>query len=601
MTLYAPPTDHHAYRLVARRVLLGRPALVTACTAAVVFSMATSGNSPRATAETHPPAMSAIATAAVALSIPTDLPEAQQAPATLPDFDDANEMIRAVIKRAHPRFEARPLPDTEFQADISPADLPDEPKPTLRMASLIPPEASAPFDGDSLFPRIPDTTSLAIVPPVLPRHAHRDDPAEIDTDSGFEASATGAPASSEAEPARHKVDGVTAKGGETLAELLDAFSINDDDKRATLVALRADSIKETLSEDDRVDLAFTPNRKLGTNRLVAIRLTLDPSDRDGGRKLELRWDGEMYDLWAGLEPAPKAAAEESFRPVTTSEALGDHLLGMGEPERVFLQGVVKTSLYEAADDAGMTPGEAKTLTDIFRYLVDFERDLRPGDRFEVLFDKKENGDYGDIVYAMIENQGRQMALFRAQTGEESVEYFDRDGKTNRRALMRTPLAYARVSSNYGMRRHPIDGYRKMHKGVDFRARTGTPIVAAGNGIVDYVGRRGGYGKYIRIRHNTTYKTAYAHLSRYRKGLTKGARVKQGDIIGYVGSTGRSTGPHLHFEVLENGKQINPMSVGDFGPIRSLTGSELARFKARIARINLVLAEMRPATVIATVE
>ena len=141
----------------------------------------------------------------------------------------------------------------------------------------------------------------------------------------------------------------------------------------------------------------------------------------------------------------------------------------------------------------------------------------------------------------------------------------------------------------------------MHKGVDFRAARGTPIVAAGNGVVDYVGRRGGYGKYIRIRHNRTYKTAYAHLSRYAKGLTSGSRVKQGDVIGYVGSTGRSTGPHLHFEVLENGKQVNPMEVGDFGPIRSLSGSDLARFKAGIARINLVLAELRPKTVVATIE
>jgi len=219
----------------------------------------------------------------------------------------------------------------------------------------------------------------------------------------------------------------------------------------------------------------------------------------------------------------------------------------------------------------------------------------------VLFDKKANGDYGDIVYAMIENRGRQVALFRGQTGTDSFEYFDQDGKTNKRSLMRTPLAYARVSSNYGMRRHPIDGYRKMHKGVDFRASTGTPIVAAGNGVVDYLGRRGGYGKYIRIRHNGTYKTAYAHLSRYAQGLSSGMRVKQGDVIGYVGSTGRSTGPHLHFEVIENGKRVNPMEVGDFGPIRSLSGADLARFKAGTARINFVLGELRPKALVAKVE
>ena len=291
----------------------------------------------------------------------------------------------------------------------------------------------------------------------------------------------------------------------------------------------------------------------------------------------------------------------SYRPVTTSEALDGHALGSSEPERVFVQGTIQTSLYQAADDAGMTPGEATTLTDIFRYLVDFERDLRIGDRFEVLFDKKENGDYGDIVYAMIENQGRQITLFRAENDAGDVEYFDRQGKTNRRALMRTPLAYARISSNYGMRRHPIDGYRKMHRGVDFSAPTGTPVVAAGNGVIDYVGRRGGYGKYVRIRHNGQYKTAYAHLSRYAPSMAPGKRVKQGDVIGYVGSTGRSTGPHLHFEVLSHGKQVNPVEVGDFGPIRSLGGSDLARFKAGIARINLVLGELREKALVASIE
>ena len=411
--------------------------------------------------------------------------------------------------------------------------------------------------------------------------------AGIDTDGG---EATG--------PA---IESVRAVGGETIAFLLDEFEINRDDKLATLVSLRADAIPETLSSDDRVDLTFRRNREIGENDLIGIRLRLAaPAEGEDGREVELRWDGEIHDLWATLdedenEPDTTVAA---FRPVTTSEALDGHFLGMNEPERVFLQGTIDSSLYAAADDAGMTPGEATTLTDIFRYLVDFERDLRRGDRFEVLFDKKANGDYGDIVYAMIENQERRTSLFRARTGPDTFEYFDPDGMTNKRALMRTPLAYARISSNYGMRRHPIDGYRKMHQGVDFAAPRGTPIVAAGDGVVEYVGRRGGYGKYVRVRHNRTYKTAYAHLSKYARALAPGKRVKQGDVIGFVGSTGKSTGPHLHFEVLENGKQVNPMKVGDFGAIRSLAGADLARFKVGIARINLVLSEMRDKALVA---
>ena len=609
MTLYAPPTDHQAYRLIARRLFLGRPALLAVCCTAFVSSIMTSvptgymsgdtagsgGEAIAATQPTAPVERQALiaASATLPIPVPSTLVRAQDIAPAVPIFDDADSMMRATIKASHPRFEARPLPDSAFVSSFFDDELmpPGQPEATVRMASLVPPDASAAFDGDRLFPRMPDTASLSIIPPSLSTHDHHDHSIVIDTDSDA--------APLPEEPA-YRVESIKAVGGETLAHLLDEFNINDDDKRATLVALRADSIAETLVEDDQIDMAFTPNRKLGTNRLVAIRLHIDTPDDEEKRIVELRWDGEMHDLWASLS-VEEEVQEASFRPVTTSEALDGMNFGTTEPERVFLQGVIHTSLYAAADDAGMTPGEATTLTDIFRYLVDFERDLRAGDRFEVLFDKKENGDYGDIVYAMIENEGRQVALYRGQTGPEEFQYFDAEGKTNKRALMRTPLAYARVSSNYGMRRHPIDGYRKMHKGVDFRARTGTPIVAAGNGVVDYVGRRGGYGKYIRIRHNGTYKTAYAHLSRYSKGLRSGMRVKQGDVIGYVGSTGRSTGPHLHFEVLENGKQINPMTVGDFGAIRSLAGADLARFKAGIARINLVLAQARPKTRVAEID
>ncbi len=605
MTLYAPPTDSQACRLVARRLFLGRPAVMALCVTAFVSSIVTSGHSTFLSEDAleesfetplSAPPPPAVTLASIALPVPAALTKSVETMPVTPIFDDADTMIRATVKAAHPKFEARPLPDSSFTPDHSPEPVSlDQPDATVLMASLVPPEAINDFPGDRLFPRMPDTSSLSIIPPKLQTQDQRDRSAAIDTKSE--------PPKGDINPVEdtgYRIETVTAVGGETLEHLLDEFSINDDDKRATLVALRADSIAETLSTDDRVDLAFTPNRKLGTNRLIGIRLHFDAAKVEDQRVLELRWDGEMHDLWAAIEMPEETVEEAAFRPVTTTEALNGHALGTGEPERVFLQGVVKTSLYAAADDAGMTPGEATTLTDIFRYLVDFERDLRAGDRFEVLFDKKPNGDYGDIVYAMIENQGRQITLFRGRTGTDDTEYFDSEGKTNKRSLMRTPLAYARISSNYGMRRHPIDGYRKMHKGVDFRASTGTPVVAAGNGVIEYLGRRGGYGKYIRIRHNRTYKTAYAHLSRYAKGLSSGMRIKQGDVIGYVGSTGRSTGPHLHFEVIENGTQVNPMTVGDFGPIRSLSGSDLARFKAGIARINLVLAELRPKTVVAKI-
>ena len=156
------------------------------------------------------------------------------------------------------------------------------------------------------------------------------------------------------------------------------------------------------------------------------------------------------------------------------------------------------------------------------------------------------------------------------------QYFDENGKNVKKALLKTPLDGARLSSSFGMRKHPISGYNKLHKGVDFAAPIGTPIYAGGNGVIEFVGRNGGYGKYIRIRHNNSYKTAYAHLNNYKKGIYKGLRVNQGEVIGYVGSTGKSTGPHLHYEIILDGKQINPMSL-KLPPQKILKNDELKRF------------------------
>ena len=174
--------------------------------------------------------------------------------------------------------------------------------------------------------------------------------------------------------------------------------------------------------------------------------------------------------------------------------------------------------------------------------------------------------------------GKEFRLYRHETSDGEVDYFDAKGRSSRKALIMTPIDGARISSGFGRRKHPILGYTKMHRGTDFAAPSGTPVYAAGNGVVEKAGRNGGYGQYIRIRHNGTYKTAYAHLSGYARGITSGARVKQGEVIGYVGTTGRSTGPHLHYEVLLENKQINPKKL-NLPSGRTLTGKELARFNA----------------------
>jgi len=177
-------------------------------------------------------------------------------------------------------------------------------------------------------------------------------------------------------------------------------------------------------------------------------------------------------------------------------------------------------------------------------------------------------------------QNNTLEYFQFKTEDGFFDYFNRQGKNVKKSILKTPIDGARLSSNFGMRKHPILGYSKMHKGVDFAAPKGTPIYAGGNGVIEYAGYNGGYGKYIRIRHNNAYKTVYGHLSGFKKGISKGKRVNQGDIIGYVGSTGNSTGSHLHYEILFQNKQINPMKM-KLPSGKILSGSELKRFKDEV--------------------
>lgn len=243
-------------------------------------------------------------------------------------------------------------------------------------------------------------------------------------------------------------------------------------------------------------------------------------------------------------------------------------------------GAVDTSLYQAADGMGLPVPVLEQLVRIFSFEVDFQRDLQPGDEFEVMYEGQvvdgEMVDHGRIVYAAMVVRGEKRSLYYFDPVGAAAGYFDGEGRSAARALMRTPIDGARISSRFGMRRHPILGFNRMHRGMDFAAPTGTPVYAAGDGVVERVGRYGAYGKYIRIRHNSEYKTAYAHLSRYAKGLRRGSRVTQGQVIGRVGSTGRSTGPHLHYEVLYRNQQVNPQTINLPSPV-FLEGDDLARF------------------------
>ncbi len=244
--------------------------------------------------------------------------------------------------------------------------------------------------------------------------------------------------------------------------------------------------------------------------------------------------------------------------------------------------IITESLFSDGIENGVSSDILVKIISLFSFDLDFQRDIRVDTVVSISYEFDEivetgRLEYNDIKYASIIIDGKQLEYFKFITDDGYVDYFNREGKNVKKSILKTPLDGARISSNFGMRKHPISGFNKMHKGVDFAAPTGTPIYAGGNGIIEYVGRNGGYGKYIRIRHNNGYKTAYAHLSNYKKGISKGVRVNQGEVIGYVGSTGNSTGPHLHYEIIYQNKHINPLKL-KLPSGKILEGKELEKFK-----------------------
>jgi murein DD-endopeptidase MepM/ murein hydrolase activator NlpD len=244
-------------------------------------------------------------------------------------------------------------------------------------------------------------------------------------------------------------------------------------------------------------------------------------------------------------------------------------------------GSMDRSLYVDTTRAAVPAPVVAQLIRAYSFDVDFQRDIQRGDAFDLIYEQYQdkNGSSarsGNMIYAALKLSGITLQVYRFRLAGGVVGYFNEKGESVRKALMRTPVDGARLSSRYGRRRHPILGYTRMHRGVDFAARRGTPVMAAGSGVIARVGWNGSYGRYIKIRHNGTYSTAYGHLHRYARNIRAGKRVRQGQIIGYVGSTGRSTGPHLHYEVHRNNRQINPMKLR-LPTGNKLTGKSLARF------------------------
>ena len=231
---------------------------------------------------------------------------------------------------------------------------------------------------------------------------------------------------------------------------------------------------------------------------------------------------------------------------------------------IYKENIILQSLYKAATDQNIPPNTIIEFARIYGFQVDFQRDIRKEDKFQIMYEvfiDKNNKviETGKILFANLKLSGQDNSLYYFDKG--SVEgHYDKNGKSVQKALMKTPINGARLSSSFGMRKHPIDGFNKMHKGTDFAALKGTPIMASGNGIIKKAGWCGSGGNCIKIRHNSTYETVYAHMSKFSRGIKKGVRVKQGQTIGYVGSTGKSTGPHLHYEVIVNGKKVNSQKL-----------------------------------------
>lgn len=326
---------------------------------------------------------------------------------------------------------------------------------------------------------------------------------------------------------------VELEDGQTFAELLNDAGISDVDALAA------------------------------TNALAKV---YNPRKLQAGQSFTLSFlRSDQQDVFTSAAFQPEATKEIIISRTAQGNFTAETSLIPVERHRLAARGEINSSLYEVGNRANVPHAIMAALIHIYSHDIDFQRDIHPGDSFEILYDQpmtaqgKAVGE-GSIIYAAIHVGDKVKPIYRVSFSDNTTEYFDDMGRSIRRTLLRTPVAAAHITSGFGMRVHPLLGYSKMHKGVDFGAPIGTPIFAAGSGTIEEIGFKGGYGRYIRIRHNGTMNTAYGHMSRFSSNMYKGAHVNQGEVIGYVGMSGRATGPHLHFEVLVNNEQVNPMSI-----------------------------------------
>jgi len=373
----------------------------------------------------------------------------------------------------------------------------------------------------------------------------------------------------EAPPAPSPIEQIVqVQKGDTLLSLLTDAGVKMDEAHAAIAALRDVYSPKKLQIGQPIKLTLLPNDAAD-----------DATDADSVAGLQL--------MGISLQPSVSQNVE-LIRGIS-----GDFV---AEAKNVPLHrevarsaGVINSSLFEAGQADGVPIAVLSEVIHAFSYDIDFQRDFRPGDRYEILYQRYADGEgrlakLGDVLFASLTLHGRQLSLYRYTLPDGRTDWFDPKGDSVRKALLRTPVDGAKITSGFGMRINPILGFSMMHKGVDFGAPVGTPIYAAGDGVVVQMGVVSGYGNYIRIKHTAKYATAYAHMSRYASGIHVGSHVRQGQVIAYVGMTGRATGPHLHYEVLVDGTQINPQSI-KLPTGEKLQGKDLKQFQVQVANVD----------------
>ena len=354
---------------------------------------------------------------------------------------------------------------------------------------------------------------------------------------------------------KHKI-----KSGETFDKILESYSIE-----------KSEIIKIKNSLNKKVNL-----NKLNTKQI--IQFSLDKTNN--------KIDEFIYQISNTQKIYLKRnIKEDSFNKEIVSIKL--------EKKIVYKENLIIQSLYKAATDQQIPANTIIEFAGMYGFQVDFQRDIRKNDKFQIMYEiflneKNEIVETGEILYANLKLSGLDNNLyFFDNKGSEG--HYDKNGKSVKKALMKTPINGARLSSPFGMRKHPIDGYNKMHKGTDFAAPMGTPIMASGDGVVKKAGWCGGGGNCVKIKHNSTYQTVYAHMSKFARGIKPGVRVKQGQTIGYVGSTGKSTGPHLHYEVIVNGKKVNSQKL-KLPSGKILKGKERKLFETKKIKLDVLKSE-----------